>query len=273
MSESQQQDPQAGEKTASTKSARPSILHKLDLLLHSRRDSQELPNSHKASSCSAISYFQCAVELICLSASFALEVWRIDAVSECFSDFAEYRYSVLVAFCAIFATLSKVLISLMRLPKRVQSLVSEVRLSLWKAVVATSYCSHNLPILLVDADDCRGNSHIFAEDYAGVTAVQWLVVGWYSVLVGVSIALCILTKCFPKSFATMRNSESGFWCCVRVAQALAAVFSVFTLVVMASLLDSGIGVVYAEFAATIWHLLHAAYLLLTQKSGEDQQKT
>ena len=202
-------------------------------------------------------------------------MYRIDETSPCFSSFAGYKYSVLVAFCAVLATLSKVLIFFIRWTKRARSFISEVRFNLWKAVIATSYCSHNMPILLIDAKTCDGNSRLFSHEFQGLTAVQWFVIGWYSVLIGIPILLFLLTKCAPKSFATMRNSESWFWTCLRIAQGLEALLYVFTVVVIVSLLDAGIGIVYAELIITLLYLSYAGYLLcrrLSQHPKEDPKE-
>lgn len=260
MSESQASNVPATVSIQGNKPIRPSILHKLDLLMHYHRR-QPAENQRIKSDCSVVGVFRGIAELICLSVTFALAIYRIIQTKSCFSHITDYNYAVLVGFCTALATLAKAFLFLISLTKRARSLFSEVRFTLWKAVVATSYCSHNVPILLINADTCEGENALFEDKVAGLTAVQWFVIGWYAVLIGVSIGLFVVTKCAPKSFAIQKHSETWFWACVRAAQALEALLYLFTVAVMLSLLDKRIGVIYAELASTSLYLLYAAGLL------------
>jgi len=260
MSESQTSNEAVTGPVQGSKPVRPSILHKLDLLMHYHR--QEPAGTQRIqSNCSVVGVIQSAAELLCLSATLTLAIYRLAQTQPCFSHITDYNYAVLVGFCTALATLAKAFLFLISLTKRARSLFSEVRFTLWKAVVATSYCSHNLPVLLINADTCEGENAIFANRVAGLTAVQWFVIGWYAVLIGVPTSLFVLTKCAPKSFAIQKHSEAWFWACVRAAQALEALLYLFTVVVMLSLLDKRIGVIYAELGTTCLYLLYAAGLV------------
>lgn len=235
------------------KPIRPSILHKLDLLLHAHRE----PGTHRIPvNCPIAGILRVTVEVLCLGLTLSLMIYRIVQTQWCFPEIAGYDYGVLVGFCTVFATMAKSLLLLLGLTKRVRSLFSEIRFTLWKAVVATSFCSHNLPLLLLDSDTCQGSNALFDNQVSALTAVQWFVIGWYTVLITVPALLFTLTKCAPKSFAIQRHSESWFWVCIRIAQGLEALLYLFTLIVMLSLLGKGIGVVYAELATSVMYLMY-----------------
>ncbi|CAG9310303.1 unnamed protein product [Blepharisma stoltei] len=212
--------------------------------------------------CTKLAFLRGFIDIGLIVASAILAIFVLINISNCDDD--TYDLNNIEAFMSVnfvLATLNKIGIFLIRLSSRAQKFINKKRFFFTKGIISLYYCSHMMPVLLVDTDDCKAD-HPFLDVRAGIV-VAFSLHGMYLMLTIGTIVLCTIAHLGSSPY--LSKLENIFKAFVKLAIGFIVLLTCFILIFAISDLYLNKPLVILEVSGFFYYFAWGIYYTLCNK--------